>query len=276
MRPFLRLVGNNVPTVDILIPCCGENLEVIRDTIRAACTLDYPRERYRVVLLDDGNSMELQHEVDVLKKAHPRNRNLFYTCRGVKVVTHSKVANLNHGLSFVEDLGPAEYIAVLDVDMIPLPSFLRALLPHLLNDPSTAMSSLPQSFYNIPDGDPLCQGLDRVSNIYLLNQDTSGNAMCTGTGFVLRRSAVEEMGGIPLEEMNEDFMTSLILQANGWKVNEDMMTYLFSALMARRSPMCGSHSNGDLFLIALLDMLRKQQDGNSVSRLWCLLSGAHD
>ena len=218
MRPLLRLMGNNVPTVDILIPCCGENLEVIRDTIRAACTLDYPRERYRVVLLDDDNSIELQHEVDVLKKAHLRNRNLFYTCRGVKVLTHSKAANLNHG--------PAEYIAVLDIDMIPLPSFLRALLPHLLNDPSMAMSTLPQRFYNIPDGDPLYQGLDGLFNISLLQQDISSHGMCTGTGFVLRRSAIEEVGGIPIEEMNEDLMTSLVLDANGWKVNEDTMTSL--------------------------------------------------
>ena len=226
MRRLLRLVGENVPTVDILIPCCGENLEVIRDTIRAACTLEYPRDRYRVVLLDDGNSEELQHEVDVLKKTNPRIRNLFYTCRGVKVVTHSKAANLNYGLSFVKDLGPAEYIAVLDVDMIPVPSFLRALLPHLLNDSSMAMSTAPQCFYNIPDGDPLYQGLDGVFNISLLHQDTSSNGMCTGTGFVLRRSAIEGVGGIPLKEMNEDVMTSLMLHANGWKVNEEIMTSL--------------------------------------------------
>ena len=222
MRPSLRLVGNDVPTVDVLIPCCNESLEVILDTVRAACALDYPRDRYRVVLLDDGNSAELQHEIDDLKKADPGSRNLFYTCRGVKVVTHSKAANLNYGISFVQDLGPAEYIAVLDVDMIPLPDFLRAVLPHLLNDPSTALATLPQNFYNIPDGDPLFQGLDAGFSIQILQQDAMGNCPCTGTGFVLRRSALEDIGGIPIDEMNDDIMTSLMLYTKGWKVNENI------------------------------------------------------
>ena len=211
------MAGEDVPTVDVFITCCGESLEVILDTIRAACALDYPEGRYRVILLDDGNSADLQHQVDILKKAHA---NLFYTARGAKVVTHSKAANLNHGLSFVDNLHkePSEYVAILDVDMIPMPSLLRALLPHLLDDPLSAMASSPQYFYNIPDGDPLCQTVESLCHIPLLVADTFDRAGCLGTGFVLRRSAAEDIGGIPADQMNEDIMTSLVLLAKGWRV----------------------------------------------------------
>ncbi|CAD6591308.1 MAG: hypothetical protein ASARMPREDX12_005071 [Alectoria sarmentosa] len=217
MRPTLRLAGDEVPTVDVLITCCGESLDVILDTVRAACTLDYPSQRYRVILLDDGNSADLKHHIEILRKGQG---NLFYTARGVDVTTHSKAANLNHGFSFAQRLktGPSEYVAVLDVDMIPMPDFLRALLPHLLDDPSFAMATLPQNFYNMPDGDPLCQGLDTAYSVFFLKQDSSNSCFCTGSGWVLRRSAAEQIQGIPTDQLNEDLMTSLVLCAKGWKI----------------------------------------------------------
>lgn len=180
---------------------------MILDTVRAACALDYPTERYRVILLDDSNSPDLKDQIDILRRSQT---NLYYTARAVDVVTHSKAANLNHGLDFVEMLetGSFEYIAILDVDMIPMPSLLRALVPHLLDDPSLAMATIPQYFYNIPDGDPLRQCLEHIYDVYILEQDTSSSAICPGTGFVLRRSAVEQLGGFPTDLLLENLMTS--------------------------------------------------------------------
>lgn len=217
IRPSFRLAGDDVPSVDVLITCCGEALDVVLDTVRAACTLDYPKERYRVVLLDDGNSVGLLSQIEALRNDYS---NLFYTARGVGVKTHSKAANLNHRLAFVEDLktGPSEYLAVLDVDMIPMPNLLRALLPHLFNDSSFAMAISPQYFYNIPDGDPLCQGTDLIFDVFILEHDNSDSTFCTGTGFVFRRSAAEQIGRFPVDQMNEDVMTSLLLCANNWKI----------------------------------------------------------
>ena len=69
----------------------------------------------------------------------------FYTARGVNVKTDSKAANLNHGLKFVQNLsrGPAEYLAVLDADMIPASTWLRSMLPHLLSDAKVAIATPP-------------------------------------------------------------------------------------------------------------------------------------
>ncbi|KAL9067877.1 MAG: hypothetical protein Q9161_006601 [Pseudevernia consocians] len=215
MRPLLRLTGDDVPTVDVLITYCGEGLDVVLDTVRAACALDYPTNRYRVILSDDGNSVDLQNRIDIMRKHHG---NLFYTTRGVDVAVHSKAANLNHALAFVEGLKASEYVAFLDVDMIPMPTFLRALVPHLLNDLSLAMATSPQCFYNIPDSDPLCQCLSSSFDIQRLLEDSSGLVFCTGTGFVLRSSAAKQIGGIPTDHVMEDIMTSLLLLAKGWKI----------------------------------------------------------
>lgn len=117
----LRLQGNQVPTADVFVPCCGEDLDVILDTTRAATALDYPYAKFRVVVLDDSDSAEVQ-TTDI------RIPNVYYTANNVKSNTHSKAGNLNHGLDFIRTLPgfPSEFIAVLDVDR------LRALLPHIL------------------------------------------------------------------------------------------------------------------------------------------------
>ena len=49
--------------------------------------------------------------------------NFYHTACRVKVNAHSKAGNINHGLDFVDSFpgGSFEFIAVLDVDMIPLP-----------------------------------------------------------------------------------------------------------------------------------------------------------
>lgn len=159
----VRLCGDRLPTVDVLLPCCGEDLEIIMNTVRAACALDYPSECYRIVVLDDGRSMSVRENVERLSREQIRT-NVYYTSRDADIVSFSKAGNLNFGLGFVDGLpsGPSDFVAVLDIDMIPLPYWLRAVLPYLVADGKVGLANPPQRFYNIPDQDPFKQNLDIV------------------------------------------------------------------------------------------------------------------
>lgn len=42
--------------------------------------------------------------------------------------------------------------------------------------------------------------------------------MCTGTGYIVRRKALEEIGGWPQVESGEDYMCSTKLSDHGWKI----------------------------------------------------------
>ena len=212
-----RLVSGQVPSVDVLITYCGEGLDLVIDTVRAAYAVHYPKERYRIVVLDDSYSPNVMASIEELISQF---ENLYYTSRRAKVVTHSKAANLNHGLSFVSSLpgGPSELVAVLDVDMMPTPQWLRALVPHILEDARVAMANPPQHFYNIPDGDPLSQSMDVLFDVYEPLKNATNSSWCSGSGFVVRRGALDQLGGVPEESMNEDIMTSILLTAAGWKI----------------------------------------------------------
>lgn len=121
-RPKLRLTGDDGPTVDVFVTCCREDDDVILDTVRAACDLDYPRDRFRVVVLDDGKSAALEASVNRL--AMTTYPNLFYVARpkAPGVPHHFKAGNLNFGLDWVHSLpgGASKFMAALDADMVSL------------------------------------------------------------------------------------------------------------------------------------------------------------
>lgn len=120
-RPKLRLTGEDCPAVDVFVTCCREDDDVILDTVRAACDLDYPRDRFRVIVLDDGKSEPLEHSVGHLALSHP---NLYYMARPKYpgVPHHFKAGNLNFGLDQAHKLpgGASPFMAALDADMVSI------------------------------------------------------------------------------------------------------------------------------------------------------------
>jgi cellulose synthase/poly-beta-1,6-N-acetylglucosamine synthase-like glycosyltransferase len=118
-RPIMRLRGNQVPGVDVFVTCCGEPDSLVIDTIRATCDVDYPLEKFRVVVLDDGQSPGLKELTRNLSSIYPQ---LYYVARPKfpGVPHHFKAGNLNYGLDFVRNLpeGANEFMAALDADMV--------------------------------------------------------------------------------------------------------------------------------------------------------------
>ena len=208
-----------LPRVDVFVTYCGEGTDIVLNTAKAACVQDYPPSLIRVIVLDDSGSTQLENAISALRNSseHP---NLYYASRNIHVSTHSKAANLNFGISWISTLpGPTpDYISVLDVDMIPSPHWLKTVLASLLHHPNAALVCAFQRFYNVPPSDPLGMTHDLANIgclIYL--QNVAEEAWCTGSGFVVRRAALEQIGGFPEGHLQEDIMTSLLLSAAGWK-----------------------------------------------------------
>lgn len=100
---------------------------------------------------------------------------------------------------------------------IPERDWLRAILPHMLIDPKMALACPPQLFYNTPPSDPLAQSLDFFVHVIEPIKDALGVAWCTGSGYVARREALDEIGNFPLGSLAEDVATSTLMLGKGWK-----------------------------------------------------------
>ncbi|CZT46426.1 related to glycosyl transferase [Rhynchosporium secalis] len=255
-RPLLRAIGSNLPSIDVLIPCCGESHEIILNTVKAACMLDYPVQQLTVALLDDGNSPQLRTAVAELAKNHA---NVRYVARGKKAnYVFSKAGNLNHTLLNVQgiDWPAAEYVAVFDADFIPEPQFLRATLPHLLRSSKVAMVSTPQHFYNLPATDPLLQALDYGTSILEPIQDRRGFAVCSGSGFLFRRDAVLQVGCFPTSAFNEDHLLTALLLRSNWEIIHTQEPLQFGLVPDSMEGHIGQRQRWSLGVVQMVNILR--------------------
>ena len=114
--------------------------------------------------------------------------------------------------------GQSDFVALLDVDMIPTTDWLRSLLPHLLQNPQVGMASPPQNYYNTPRDDRYSEGtfFIKFHDVMVAMLDRGGNALCTGSGFVARRDAIKSIGGFPTESVADGVLVSWKLKAKGW------------------------------------------------------------
>ena len=148
-RPDYRLCGHSVPSVDIMITCCGEPVNIIINTVLAAAAQDYPAQKLRVFILDDGHDAELRHAVDMLQLRRDKTTSpsIIYLSRTVTPgeQSHFKSGNIRFGIEESQRLEPgSELFAGLDADMIPEPDWLRRMVPHLLLQDEVAMACGPQ------------------------------------------------------------------------------------------------------------------------------------
>lgn len=74
-----------------------------------------------------------------------------------------------------------------------------------------------QLFYNVPKGDPLAQSLGYFFHTFEPIKDRVRVAWCTGSGYAIRRAALNQIGGFPTGSLTEDVLCSSLLLAAGWK-----------------------------------------------------------
>ena len=197
------------PTVDVYIPTYNEPLDVVRDTVLAAQCIDYPSDKMNIYLLDDGKRREFAvFAADVGVGYITRNDN-----------NHAKAGNLNHAMKLTQ----GELITVFDCDHVATRIFLQATVGGFLKDPKLALVQTPHYFYspdpfernlsvgrNIPNEGSLFYGPIQQGN------DNWNATFFCGSCAVIRRSALEEIGGFAVETVTEDAHTALKLQRRGW------------------------------------------------------------
>ncbi len=198
------------PTIDLFIPTYNEDLDLVAKTVYAAKDLEYPPEKLRIFVLDDGRRDEFRDfcaRVDVGYITRDNNE-------------HAKAGNLNNAMRQTD----SDLIGILDCDHIPTRWFLQLTAGWFLQDPDMALVQTPHHFYN---RDPFLKNLSAGTKVppegllfYGLVQDGNDfwNAcFFCGSCALLRRDALEGIGGIAVETVTEDAHTALKLHRLGWK-----------------------------------------------------------
>lgn len=238
------LTAEKCPSVDILIPSYNEDEVLLEVTLRAAMNVSYPNSKKRVYLLDDGGTVQkrTQSDPDKAREAIERHANLKRLCErtGATYLTrdknlHAKAGNVNSALM---NYTSGELVLILDADHVPTTDILNRTVGYFVDDPKLFLVQTPHFFIN---PDPLERNLNTFDDMPSENEmfysviqkglDGYNASFFCGSAAVLRRSCLEEIGGIQGDTITEDAETALELHARGYR-----SAYVARPMVAGLSP----------------------------------------
>jgi len=278
-----RRITKNTPTpqtaqppfVSLHVPAHNEPPDMVIATLNSLLRLDYPR--FEIVAIDDNTDDEaLWRPVEQWCAAH-----------GVKFVHLEdwpgyKSGALNYALGELTDPA-AELVGVVDSDYQIDPGFLSRCAP-LFADPGVGFIQAPQDYRDWAH-EPYYRRLYYSYRYFFAVSQPSRNehdgAIFAGTMGLIRREALEKLGGWDEWCITEDAELSLRLLRAGWSglhVDQSwgrgVMPLTFEALKSQRYRWCfGGIQILRMHWRSLLPGARTDTDRLSLAQRWAYLSG---
>lgn len=205
IRPFDESISK---PVNIFITVAGEPVEIVEETVKAAKAIDYPN--FNVFILNDGF---------VAGKDNWKDIEVLAARNGIGCITRrepggAKAGNINHGLRQTN----APFIVIFDADHVPKPDFLKRTMGYF-TDKKMGFVQTPQFYKNQADNVVTQTAWDQQALFFgpiMKGKNRSNSVFMCGTNMVLRRTMLDEVGGMCEFNIAEDFLTSLFVHEKGW------------------------------------------------------------
>ena len=232
-RPLLTLQGTDpatLPTVDVMIPSYNEDADILEVTIRAAKLLDYPKDKLRVHLLDDGGTDQKINSTNPVAAATAklRREELQQLCQRLEIRYHTrarnefaKAGNVNSAIQNTD----GDLIVILDADHVPTSDFLDRTVPWMLRNQKVFLVQTPHFMAN---PDPVERNYfsaftrmpsenDMFYGTIQKGLDYWGSSFFCGSAALMRRAHLDLVGGISGDSITEDAETALDLHKMGYE-----------------------------------------------------------
>ncbi|OKP76620.1 glycosyl transferase family 2 [Paenibacillus helianthi] len=209
-------IKGEYPFVTIMVPAHNEGV-VISKTVESLLALDYPHDRYEIIVINDNSSDNSAELLGHIQSRVP-GRNLIII--NTDAVTGGKGKSNALNIGFTRSRG--ELIAIYDADNTPERTALRYLVAEIMND--ATLGAVIGKFRTRNRNASL---LTRFINIETLSFQWMAQAgrwklfkLCTipGTNFIMRRSIVESIGGWDVKAIAEDTEISFRIYMMGYRI----------------------------------------------------------
>src|SRR5580704_16717508 len=274
-HPLPAVAERDLPFVSLHVPAHNEPPDMVIETLRHLLRLDYPR--YEVILIDDNTDDEkLWRPVEAWCARH-----------GVKFAHLEdwpgyKSGALNYALRELTDEA-AEVIGVVDSDYQIEPGFLRGCAPAFA-EPWVGFIQSPQDYRDWETA-PYYRRLYYSSKYFFSISQPSRNehdgAIFAGTMGLIRRVALEQLGGWDEWCITEDAELSLRLLRAGWHGEymdqtwgRGIMPLTFEGLKGQRYRWCfGGIQILRMHWRSLIPGRKTTQNHLSEAQRWAYLAG---
>jgi glycosyltransferase involved in cell wall biosynthesis len=272
----LSMPDSELPMVSLHVPAHNEPPDMVIDTLRSLLRLDYPR--YEVILIDDNTDDEsLWRPVEAWCERH-----------GVKFAHLEdwpgyKSGALNYALRQLTS-PDAEIIGVVDSDYQLEPGFLRRCAPAFA-DPWIGFVQTPQDYRDWQQARYYRRLYYSYSYFFAVSQPARNEhdgAIFAGTMGLIRRVALDALGGWDEWCITEDAELSLRLLRAGWHglhVDQSwgygIMPLTFEALKGQRYRWCfGGIQILRMHWRSMMPGRRSRRNHLSAGQRWAYLAGA--
>ena len=194
----------NIPTLDILVAARDEQ-NVISRLVERLFNLDYPNEKLKIYIIDDGS---VDNTPEILKKLSQKYEKLNIISRS-KNAGGGKSGALNHALKFIS----GEWLLILDADaQLKNDTLLRVL--NFAQKGSWSAVQLRKSVLNINKNFlTTCQGIEMAMDAYFQvgRLYSSGVSELRGNGQLIKKDILLNCGSFNENTVTDDLDLSVRL-----------------------------------------------------------------
>lgn len=208
----LSKFSKNLPFVTIQIPTFNELAAL--NCAKKCLEFDYPEEKLQILIGDDSNNNNISNVIDEFAKQNPR-------------ISISRRRN-NHGykpgnLNKMLKSSKGEYILIFDSDFLPEKDFMINIVQPIIKDKSLSGVQASWKIINTHKNLSTLMGSAIVNVVHTIlmpfMHETTNHAIFCGSGELIKKSDIIELGGWTEGSLTEDVDFSLRLIAAGKRID---------------------------------------------------------
>ncbi|MDH3501375.1 MAG: glycosyltransferase [Nitrosopumilus sp.] len=201
------------PSITIQLPIYNEKY-VAKRLVDAVCTMDYPKEKMRIMVLDDSDDDTVDLLGTIVDEYKKHGFQIEHVRRGTR--KGYKAGALKYAMQTTD----TEYVAIFDADFIPPNWFLKRAITHFAK-PNIGLvqcrwGHVNENYSAITQAQALSLDFH-----FLIEQKAKSNSHLfmnfNGTAGIWKRDCIEDAGGWHTATLVEDLDLSYRAQMKGWK-----------------------------------------------------------
>jgi cellulose synthase/poly-beta-1,6-N-acetylglucosamine synthase-like glycosyltransferase len=212
-KEVLTTLDRGTPSVTIQLPIYNEKY-VAKRLVDAVCGLDYPKEKMKIMILDDSDDDTVELLADAVNDYKKQGFQIEHVRRGTR--KGYKAGALKYAMQTTD----SEFVAIFDADFIPPEWFLKRAIPHFSKSNiglvQCRWGHINENYSSITRAQALSLDFH-----FLIEQKAKSNSHLfmnfNGTAGIWKRDCIEDAGGWHTATLVEDLDLSYRAQMKGWK-----------------------------------------------------------
>ncbi|MFM7797173.1 MAG: cellulose synthase family protein, partial [Candidatus Nitrosotenuis sp.] len=201
------------PSITIQLPLYNEKY-VAKRLVDSICALDYPKEKMKIMVLDDSDDETTNILNEQIKSYQKSGFDIVHIRRGTR--KGYKAGALKYAMSITD----TEYVAIFDADFIPPNWFLKRSMPYFTNKKiglvQCRWGHVNENYSQMTQAQALSLDFH-----FLVEQKAKSNSHLymnfNGTAGIWKRDCIDDAGGWHIATLVEDLDLSYRAQMKGWK-----------------------------------------------------------